>query len=252
MRYAKQTAVENFGQETQSVLHDSTIAIIGCGALGSLQSILLTRMGVGALRIADGDRVTLGNIHRQLLFSERDAEENRFKVDAARAELTRFNREVAVKVVPDFITPQNIHEFIRGASLVLDATDDIQTRYLINDSCLKAGIPWIYTGVAGTQGLIMAVLPGSGPCLRCLYPEPPEKESSANCLTCGILPTTVAMAVPMQINLALQILTGKVEAGTLIRFDCWEPQLRKLKVHSLPGCICAQLRNPQQEIKTQV
>ena len=238
MRYAKQTAVKNFGPATQSILRESTIAIVGCGALGSLQSILLTRMGVGSLRIADGDRVTLGNIHRQLLFSEADAEENRFKVDAALTELTRYNREVAIKVVPEFITPQNISEFIRGASLVLDATDDINTRYLINDSCITAGIPWVYTGVAGTQGMIMAVLPGQGPCLRCLYPEPPAKESSANCLTCGILPTTVTMAVPMQINLALQILTGEVEAGTLIRFDSWEPSIRKLKVHSLPGCLC--------------
>ena len=239
MRYEKQRAVESFGSKSQQALSESTVAIIGCGALGSLQSILLTRMGVGALRIADGDRVTLGNIHRQLLFSEKDAEENRFKVEVALEELGQINHEVAVKVMPEFITPANIHEFIQGATLVLDATDDIATRYLINDSCIKAGIPWIYTGVAGTQGLIMAVLPGKGPCLRCLYPEPPEKERTANCLTCGILPTTVAMAVPMQINLALKVLTDEAEAGSLIRFDCWEPNVRKLKVRAVPGCICA-------------
>lgn len=244
MRYDKQIAVETFGLRTQQALAASTIAIIGCGALGSLQSILLTRMGVGGLRIADGDRVTLGNIHRQLLFTEKDAAENRFKVEAALTELTRFNREVAVSVRPEFITAQNIAEFIRGAALVLDATDDIATRYLINDSCLKAGIPWIYTGVAGTCGLIMPVLPGQGPCLRCLYPAPPDKEHAANCLTAGILPTTVAMAVPLQINLALQILTGTAEAGTLIRFDCWEPALRKLKVRALTGCLCARNCGP--------
>jgi len=240
MRYDKQTAVEIFGRKTQQALAESTIAIIGCGALGSLQAILLARMGVGRLRIADGDRVTLGNIHRQLLFAEKDAEDNRFKVDVALTELTRFNSEVAVDVTREFITPRNIQPFTEGAALVLDATDDIATRYLINDSCLEAGIPWIYTGVAGTGGLIMAVLPGQGPCLRCLYPEPPAKEHSANCLTAGILPTTVAMAVPLQITQALKILTGEAEAGTLLRFDCWEPGLRKLKVHALPGCLCGE------------
>lgn len=227
------------------MLSQSTIAIIGCGALGSLQSILLTRMGVGALRIADGDRVTLSNIHRQILFSEEDVAAERFKVDVARTELARGNSEVAVTTMAEFITPENIHAFISGAAVVLDATDDIQIRYLINDTCLLAGIPWIYTGVAGTGGLIMTVLPGEGACLRCLYPEPPEREGTANCLTCGILPTTVAMAVPLQISQALKVLTGEAEAGTLIQFDTVEPQLRKLKVHPLPGCLCSMKSCPE-------
>ncbi|MFA7173308.1 MAG: HesA/MoeB/ThiF family protein [Kiritimatiellia bacterium] len=245
MRYEKQRAVKSFGEKTQQALSASTIAIVGCGALGSLQSMLLSRMGVGALRIADGDRVTLSNIHRQLLFSEKDVVENQFKVNAARRELARCNSEVGVTTMAKFITPENIQEFIRGAAVVLDATDDIQTRYLINDSCLQAGIPWIYTGVAGTGGLIMTVLPGEGACLRCLYPEPPEHGSSANCLTCGILPTTVAMAVPLQITQALKILTGEAEAGTLIQFDTIEPQLRKLKVHALSGCLCSVKSRPE-------
>ena len=238
MRYNKQITVKKFGQQTQDILAQSTIAIIGCGALGSLQSELLTRMGVGKLRIADGDRVTIGNIHRQLLFSEKDARENRLKVDAAKTELQKINSEVEITELAEFITESNISAFIDGASIVLDATDDIAIRFLINDSCLKAGIPWIYTGVAGTQGLIMPVLP-HGPCLRCLYPEPPNQEGVANCNNSGILPTTVTMAVSIQINQVLKILTGEAEAGTLIKFDCWDPKVQSLKVQAVPGCICA-------------
>ena len=238
MRYNKQITVKEFGQQTQETLSQSTIAIIGCGALGSLQSELLTRMGVGKLRIADGDRVTIGNIHRQLLFSEKDAQENMLKVVAAKTKLQKINSEVEITKFAKFITEDNISAFIDGASIVLDATDDIAIRFLINDSCLKTGIPWIYTGVAGTQGLIMPVLP-HGPCLRCLYPEPPDKERVVNCNNSGILPATVTMAVSMQINQALKILTGEAEAGTLIKFDCWKPRVQRLKVNAVPGCICA-------------
>lgn len=239
MRYEKQIAVPSFGQNGQSVLEKSTIAIIGCGALGSLQASMLVRMGAGALRIADGDHVTIGNIHRQLLFTEQHAVEKRLKVEAAEEELQRIDKRAGIQTLAEFITPANIDNFIVGADIVLDAVDDVQTRFLINDTCLKNGIPWIYTGVAGTQGLIMPVDPAGGPCLRCLYPDVPPKEESANCLNSGILPQTVAMAVSMQIMQAVKMLTGKSETGTLIKFDCMVPDVQKITVPAKAGCICS-------------
>ncbi len=230
--------VPEFGASAQSALETKCIAIIGCGALGSLQAEMLVRMGAGSIRIADGDHVTIGNIHRQLLFNEAHAEEKRLKVEAAREELLRINRTLDIQIQPEYITPENIDDFISGADLVLDAVDDVETRFLINGRCLKFRIPWVYTGVAGTQGMIMPVIPGEGPCLRCLYPHPPANESSANCANCGILPQTVTMAVSMQLTQAIKVLTGKAEAGTLIKFDCMEPMVRKIKVPVRDGCDC--------------
>lgn len=238
MRYEKQMKVPEFGEAGQRALEESVITIIGCGALGSLQAEMLVRMGAKNLRIADGDHVSIGNIHRQLLFTEAHAEENRLKVEAAKEELYRINRGVDIQILPEFITADNIDDFIDGSDIVLDAVDDVSTRFLINDRSLKADLPWIYTGVAGKQGMIMPIIPGKGPCLRCLYPQQPGKEDSANCANSGILPMTVAMAVSMQLTQAVKVLTGTAEAGTLIKFDCMVPVLRKIWVPVRKGCFC--------------
>ena len=230
--------VPEFGDAVQRALEESVIAIIGCGALGSLQAEMLVRMGAKRLRIADGDHVTLGNIHRQLLFTEEHAEQKRFKVEAAKEELLRINRDFGIQILPEHITAESIDDFIDGADIVLDAVDDVATRFLINDSALKAGIPWIYTGVAGTAGMIMPVIPGNGPCLRCIYPAVPEKADSANCANSGILPMTVTMAVSIQLAQAVKVLTGEAEAGKLFKFDCMAPSVRKISVPVRVGCGC--------------
>jgi molybdopterin/thiamine biosynthesis adenylyltransferase len=238
MRYEKQIAVTEFGPGGQSALENSMIVIIGCGALGSLQAGILVRMGAGRIRIADGDHVTIGNIHRQMLFTERHAREKRLKVEAAREELLRIREDAEIDILPEFITSENIEAFIKDADIVLDAVDDVQARFLANDSCRKLKKPWIYTGVAGTGGMVMPVLPPGGPCLRCLFPVPPAKEDSANCLNSGILPQTVAMAVSIQLNQAVKVLTGRAESGSAIRFDCMKPELRKIAVPRREGCVC--------------
>ncbi len=238
MRYEKQIAVPFFGENSQRVLEKSKIAIIGCGALGCLQAEMLVRMGVGKLLIADGDHVTIGNLHRQLLFTESHAADKRLKVEAAKEELLRIDRGAEIQISAEFITPANIEGFIKGADIVLDALDAVATRFLINDRCLKYKIPWIYTGIAGTQGMIMPITPGSGPCLRCLYPHPPSIKDSVNCVNSGILPLTVTMAVSIQLSQAIKILTGNAEAGTLIKFDCMKTMVRKIKVPAREECIC--------------
>lgn len=237
-RYAKQIGVRGFGEETQRRLSSATIAIVGCGALGTWQAEVLTRMGVGALRIADGDVVSLGNLHRQILFSERDAEEGVPKVAAAAARLAAVNSSVAVHPFAERVTRANIAAFVGDASLVLDATDHAATRFLINDFCVRKGLPWIYAGVAGEEGLVFPVVPPDGPCLRCLYPEPPAEEEMASCAVSGILPTTVALAVSLQVTQALRILNGSAVPGTLIRLNAWDPAVRTSAVRRVPGCPC--------------
>lgn len=237
-RYAKQIAVEAFGEGGQAALSAATVAIVGCGALGALQAELLTRMGVGALRIADGDLVSLDNLHRQLLFTERDASEGTPKVAAAAARLSALNSQVALHAVAQRITRDTIASFADGADLVLDATDNIATRFLINDFCVRNSLPWIYAGVAGTGGLVFPVLPQEGPCLRCLYPEPPAEDDAATCAVSGVLPTTVALAVSLQVTQAIRVLNRTAKPGTLIRLDAWDASVRTTAVRRDPACPC--------------
>jgi len=238
MRYAKQTAVKEFGVEGQAVLSAATVAIIGCGGLGCLQAELLTRMGVGTLRIADPDIVTLGNLHRQLLFTEEEATAGTPKVTAAAARLATFNSGVSIRARPERITRDNITDFAAGADLILDATDQTATRYLINDFCLRENIPWIYTGVAGTGGMLLPILPQKGPCLRCLYPEPPAEGEAATCASNGILPPTVTLAVSLQVAQALRLLNRTLRPGRLTLFNVWEPSVRATVLHRDPSCPC--------------
>jgi adenylyltransferase/sulfurtransferase len=237
-RHDKQVAVPEFGAETQRLLSGATVAIVGCGGLGALQAELLTRMGVGTLRLADGDIVSLGNLHRQLLFTERDAEEGAPKVAAAATRLAALDSHVTLHTVAERITRNNLAAFADGADLLLDATDNSATRFLINDYCVRNALPWIYAGVAGTAGLVFPVLPQEGPCLRCLYPDPPSEDDAATCATNGILPTTVTLAVSLQVTQAIRVLNRTVKPGTLLRLNVWDATVRASTVRRDPACVC--------------
>jgi molybdopterin/thiamine biosynthesis adenylyltransferase len=239
-RYLRQVAVPEYGEATQQLLEHATIALVGCGALGGLQAELLTRMGVGELRFADFDVVSLMNLHRQILYTEEDVEQRRAKIDAALAKLSTLNRAVRLVALNEKVTAQNINGYLAGATVVLDATDNIETRFLINDWCVAQKVPWVYTGVAGTSGMILPVVPG-GPCLRCFYPEVPETDAIAHPNKDGVLSTTVAMAVSLQVTQLLKILNKTVQAGDLIRFNVWEPSVKRLKLAKNTACSCCNL-----------
>ena len=241
-RYAKQMAVPEFGEGGQAALSAATVAIVGCGALGALQAELMTRMGVGALRLADSDIVSLDNLHRQLLFTEHDASESTPKVAAAAARLATLNSRVALHTVAQRITRHNLEAFAGEADLILDATDNTATRFLINDFCVRNTIPWIYAGVAGTGGLVFPILPQEGPCLRCLYPDPPAEDDAATCAVGGILPTAVALAVSLQVTQAVRILNRTAKPGTLIRLNAWDASVRTASVRRDPACPCCGAR----------
>lgn len=238
VRYAKQMAVDVFGEKTQAILSRSTVAIVGCGALGGCAADLLTRMGIHALRIADNDFVTEQNLHRQLLFVEADAEQHQLKVSATAKRLLERNHHLDLQVSPMRIDASNIDAFIAGCDLVLDATDNSETRFLLNERCLALRIPWIYTGISATTGLILPIFPDRGPCLRCLYPDVLLKSDTAHPDTEGVLSTTVIHAVSMQITMALKILTRQQHPGELIRFDLWQPSLRTVHLKQRATCIC--------------
>lgn len=241
-RYEKQMNVPEFGKEGQQKLASTKVAIIGAGALGCFSSQYLIRMGIGHLRIADGDTVSFANLHRQILFSEEDAANATPKIDAAVRELRRFNKDAHIVGVPDMITTENIADFVADSDLILDATDSMSTRFAINDFAVHRNIPWIYTGVAGTEGIVMPIIPGKGPCLRCLFPEKPDVSQIANCKQNGILPITPGLAVPFQIAQAIRIILGAGIPGTMIRFSVWDGVARSLRVSRNPHCpVCHSL-----------
>lgn len=237
-RFVRQIAVPEFNACTQQALASATVAVVGCGALGGLQAELLTRMGVGELRFADFDVVSLMNLHRQILYTEKDVADGREKIEAATARLASLNSAVRLVPLSEKVTAENMERFLSGATVVLDATDNIETRFLINDWCVAHRVPWIYTGVSGTAGMILPVLPG-GPCLRCFYPDQPAYDDVAHPNKGGVLSTTVAMAVSLQVTQLLRILNKTVSRGDLIRFNVWEPSVRLLKLSPNPACACA-------------
>jgi len=236
-RYCRQVAVSAFGEATQQALSHAAIALVGCGALGGLQAELLTRMGVGELRIADFDVVSLMNLHRQILYTEADVEAGRDKIEAALVKLSALNHEVRLVARNEKITAHNIDDYLTGATVVLDATDNSETRFLINDWCVSRQVPWVYTGVSGTAGMLLSVVPG-GPCLRCLYPDMPDADAIAHPNKEGVLSTTVAMAVSLQVTQLLKILNKTIQPGDLIRFNVWEPSVKRLKLAKNPHCAC--------------
>jgi adenylyltransferase/sulfurtransferase len=239
-RFVRQVAVPEFGEATQDILSVASIALVGCGALGGMQAELLARMGVGELRIADFDVVSAMNLHRQILYTEADVASQKTKIEAAVAHLSLLNRAMRLVARSERITATNIDSYLSGATAVLDATDNIETRFLINDWCVAHQVPWIYTGVSGTAGLVLPIVPG-GPCLRCLYPEPLAPEDISHPNTGGVLSTTVAMAVSLQVTQLLRILNKTIRAGELIRFNVWNPILRTTHVPQISTCVCCSI-----------
>src|SRR5256884_6923716 len=171
-RYARQTLLAWIGERGQQKLSSSRVVVVGCGALGGTAAEQLTRAGVGHLAIVDRDIVELSNLQRQVLFDEEDARANLPKAVAAERRLRRINSSIQIRGVIADLNPENAEELL-NADLILDATDNVETRYLINDFSVKTGTPWLYTGCVGTEGRVMAILPGKTACLQCLFPQAP-------------------------------------------------------------------------------
>jgi adenylyltransferase/sulfurtransferase len=237
-RYAKQQRFGPIGKEGQERLARGRVTLVGLGALGSTIADHLARAGVGFLRLCDRDFVELDNLQRQVLYDEEDVRSNLPKAAAAAAKLLRINSLVKVDPRVCDVNYANAEELAHDVDLVIDGTDNFETRFVLNDACVKLGRPWIYGGCVGSCGMAMAILPGEGPCFACLLGGPVAPGSFPTCDTAGVLNTAVGVVASLQANEALKILVNRREAlaGGLQTIDLWTNAFHLLKVPRSPTC----------------
>jgi adenylyltransferase/sulfurtransferase len=223
-RYSRQILFRGIGTEGQRGLAAGRVAIVGCGATGSALAQLLARAGVGILRIIDRDYVEASNLQRQSLFEEKDAAESLPKAIAATRRIAAFNSEIVVEARVEDLVPGNIHELLEGMDVILDGTDNFETRYLVNDYAVKNSLPWIYAATVGSYGVTLNVLPGKTACLACLFPDTPQGMIET-CETSGILNTAVNLVASVAATEAVKLLVGGGAAEklrtTLWSYDVW-------------------------------
>jgi adenylyltransferase/sulfurtransferase len=222
-RYSRQERFAPIGPEGQARLGASRILVVGCGALGSALAETMVRAGVGRLTVVDRDLVEPSNLQRQSLFDEDDATRARPKAVAAESRLRRINSEVEVRGIVADVDGSNADGFVRGADLVLDGTDNFETRYLVNDVCLRAGVPWVYGACVAAHGTALVVRPGRTPCLRCVIGERPAPGSGETCDTLGVVGPVVQVVAGVQAGEALKLLAADEEAllPGLLTVDLW-------------------------------
>ena len=242
-RYSRQILFPGIGAAGQRRLLDAHVTIVGCGALGSFQAGALARAGVGRLRIVDRDYVELSNLQRQWLFDESDAEQALPKAIAAARALARINSTIDIEPVVADLEPANAADLFAGTDLILDGTDNFETRYLMNDYAVSEGLPWIYGAAVGSYGLAMAIVPGVTACLKCVYPEPPAG-AQPTCETAGVLGTVTAVIASLQASEAMRILCAGESTGKLTRVDVWSGEIRQSRQPARdPDCAACARRD---------
>lgn len=221
-RYLRQTIFPGIGEAGQQKLLAARVVVVGCGATGTNIANHLARAGVGHLTIVDRDFIELNNLQRQLLFDERDLAENLPKAIAAERKLRAINSEIEVRGIVADVNAENIESLIRGANVVMDGTDNFETRYIVNDACLKHNIPWIYTGAVATYGMSQTIIPGQTACLRCLFNEVPPPGATATCDTAGVVGPVVSAIASVSAAEAIKLIVGQGEINWgIIHFDVW-------------------------------
>jgi molybdopterin-synthase adenylyltransferase len=223
-RYSRQILFRGIGEDGQRKLAAAKVAIVGCGATGSALSGLLARAGVGFLRIIDRDYVEPSNLQRQVLFDEADADESLPKAIAAARKIASFNSQITVQARVEDLVPSNIEILLQGTELILDGTDNFETRYLINDYAVDRTLPWIYSAAVGSYAVTLNVVPGQTACLACIFPDSP-RGIVETCETSGILNSAVNLIASISATEAVKFLVGGADNPTLRRtllsFDLW-------------------------------
>ena len=241
-RYSRQVLFAPIGEPGQARLRNARVTLVGCGATGSVIAALLVRAGVGSLRIVDRDYVEVSNLQRQILFDEQDAENSLPKAVAAARKLAAMNSDVQIEARAEDLTPSAANELLGGAELVLDGTDNFETRYLINDFAVSRNVPWIYCAAVASYGATMTVLPRQTACLRCIFPEAP-RGGLQTCDTAGIVNSAAAAIASVAATEALKVLTGAGDAlrRTLLSIDLWKNERSEVDAASpRPDCpACA-------------
>jgi adenylyltransferase/sulfurtransferase len=231
-RYSRQILFDGIAETGQQRLADSKAVIIGCGALGAIQAETLARAGVGRLVLVDRDFVEESNLQRQILFEEQDALDRLPKSVAAANRIGRVNSDICVEPIVIDVSYDNVEEIISGAGIVMDGTDNFDARFLINDACVKTKTPWVYGAAVGAYGLTMTILPGEGPCLRCVLEAAPQPGAGPTCDTAGVLLPIVSAIGSIQSMEAIKVLTGRTEKlhRSLIRVDLWDSTFDRIRL----------------------
>jgi adenylyltransferase/sulfurtransferase len=245
-KYSRQILFQGIGEAGQERLLASSAVLVGCGALGTVTANLLVRAGLGRLRVIDRDFVEPSNLQRQMLFEEADARESLPKAVAAERRLRSVNSGVRVEGVVADVTPANARELLAGHELILDGTDNFETRLLLNDAAIALGLPWIYAAVVGSYGVTLTIRPGETACLACLLEGDGKSGAAlgaeATCDTAGVLNSAVGVIGSIQATEALKILAGKLEAphGRLVSCDAWAGRFQSIRPERNANCrACA-------------
>jgi molybdopterin/thiamine biosynthesis adenylyltransferase len=240
-RYSRQTLLPEIGEEGQRKLLSSTVALVGCGALGTAIASGLTRAGVGHLKIVDRDYIELSNLQRQALFDEEDIARGLPKAVAAAEKLRKINSGVYIEPLVTDLNPFNAERILGDADLVVDGTDNFEARFLINDVCLKQGLPWVYGAVIATYGVTMSIVPQRSACLRCLLREQPPPGTVPTCDTVGVLGTAPSIIGALEVTQALKLLLdgGEEFWSCLTQVDVWTAEWHSVQVgrdNECPAC----------------
>jgi bacteriocin biosynthesis cyclodehydratase domain-containing protein len=244
-KYSRQILFAGLGEDGQEKLLASSAVLVGCGALGTASANLLVRAGVGRLRIIDRDFVEASNLQRQTLFEESDVQQGLPKAVAAERRLRRINSDAQVEGVVEDLTPENAEELLGSFPLIVDGTDNFETRLLVNDASIATRVPWIYAAAVGSYGVTMTILPGVTACLACLL-ESAENAGAGGaglgaedtCDTAGVLNAAVGVIASIEAAEATKLLAGKMEAlnGRLISCDVWTGKFQSIRVARNPDC----------------
>lgn len=240
-KYSRQMLFKPMGREGQERLVGSRAVLVGCGAIGAAVANLLVRGGIGRLRILDRDFVETSNLQRQTLFDESDAREALPKAVAAERKLRGINSEVQVEGIVADLSPQNVAELLSGFPLILDGTDNFETRFLINDFAVKTGTPWIYAAAIASYGITMAILPGKTACLACLLDSSGDAGLEDTCDTVGVLGPIVNLVASLEVAEAMKFLSGRMSAlhGRLLSCDVWSGRFQSVQPERNPQCpVC--------------
>ena len=237
------------GQEALAAAH---VLVVGCGALGSVAIDQLARAGVGTLTLVDRDIVETTNLQRQTLYVEGDVTAGTPKAEAAARRVRAIDSSLVAHPVVEHLGTDNVIELLRGVDLVVDGLDNFPTRYLLNDACVREGVPWIYGGAVATGGMSMPILPEGAanivtPCLRCVFPEAPPPGSTPTCDTAGVLAAAVATVASHQVAQAIKLLVGAVDAldRDLVSWELWSNQVRRMRLDEArrADCPCCGIRS---------
>ena len=242
-RYSRQTLLSEIGQEGQQKLLSSTVVVVGCGALGTAIASGLTRAGVGRIKIVDRDYVELSNLQRQVLFDEEELDTGLPKAMAAAEKLRRVNSDVVIEPLVTDLDAFNIERIFSDADLVVDGTDNFEARFLINDACIKHGLPWVYGAVIATYGVTMSIVPRQTACLRCLLRDQPPPGTVPTCDTAGVLGAVAGVIAALEVTQALKLLLdgGQEYQNRLTQVDVWTGEWFQVDVGRDSECPACQL-----------